>query len=180
MVIFRALASFPLTRKGAVMQPLVGIVMGSASDYPVMSDALGVLARFGISYETRVVSAHRTPEEMIAYGRDAASRGLKVIIAGAGGAAHLPGMLASMTSLPVIGVPVELARLDGLDSLLSIVQMPRGVPVATVAINNATNAALLAARILGIADARISTALDEHRIELAEQAAAQDRELPRS
>lgn len=132
--------------------PIVGIVMGSDSDLPVMSAAREVLERFGVPCEVRVVSAHRTPHDMIAYGASAAERGLRVIIAGAGGAAHLPGMLASVTPLPVIGVPVALKRLDGLDSLLSIVQMPRGVPVATVAVDNATNAALLAARILGTAD----------------------------
>ena len=129
-------------------QPLVGIVMGSSSDHEVMSEAASVLTRFDVDYEIHVVSAHRTPEAMIEYGRSARERGLAVIIAGAGGAAHLPGMLAAMTTLPVIGVPVPLARLDGLDSLLSIVQMPRGVPVATVAIRGAANAALLALRIV--------------------------------
>jgi len=163
-----------------VSNPIVGVVMGSASDHPVMADALHVLTRFGIHHETHVVSAHRTPEAMITYGRSARERGLKILIAGAGGAAHLPGMLAAVTTLPVIGVPVELARLDGLDSLLSIVQMPRGVPVATVAINGATNAALLAARILGLDSEHIATELEVYRLELIEQAAAQDRELPRS
>jgi 5-(carboxyamino)imidazole ribonucleotide mutase len=134
-------------------EPIVGVVMGSDSDLPVMSQATEVLAELGIAAETRVVSAHRTPVEMIAYGQQAAERGLAVIIAGAGGAAHLPGMLAAVTTLPVIGVPVSLSKLDGLDSLLSIVQMPKGVPVATVAIDGARNAGLLAARILAIADA---------------------------
>jgi len=129
--------------------PVVGIVMGSDSDWPVMRAAGEALREFGIAYEKDVVSAHRMPDEMIAYGRDAADRGIRVIIAGAGGAAHLPGMLASVTSLPVIGVPVPLKHLDGMDSLLSIVQMPAGVPVATVSIGGARNAGLLAARILG-------------------------------
>ena len=139
------------------VQPRVGIVMGSNSDLDVMRAAEAILDEFGVSSEIHVVSAHRTPERMLAYGSDAAGRGLKVIIAGAGGAAHLPGMLAAVTSLPVIGVPVALARLDGLDSLLSIVQMPRGVPVATVAINGAENAGLLALQ---------SSALATHRSRL--------------
>lgn len=129
--------------------PLVGIVMGSDSDWPVMEAAALALEEFGISHEVDVVSAHRMPTEMIDYGRGAADRGLRVIVAGAGGAAHLPGMLASVTPLPVIGVPVPLKHLDGMDSLLSIVQMPAGVPVATVSIGGARNAGLLAARILG-------------------------------
>ena len=161
------------------MQPVVGIVMGSLSDAEVMKDAQPVLDRFKVEYEVRVVSAHRTPEAMLKYGHDARSRGLKVIIAGAGGAAHLPGMLAATTTLPVIGVPVALARLDGLDSLLSIVQMPRGVPVATVAINGATNAALLAVRILASSDEELANQLDSYRDELAKDAAAQNRDLPR-
>jgi 5-(carboxyamino)imidazole ribonucleotide mutase len=130
----------------------VGIVMGSDSDWPVMKDAAEALEEFGIGYEADVVSAHRMPEEMIAYGKAAAGRGLQVIIAGAGGAAHLPGMLASVTPLPVIGVPVPLKYLDGMDSLLSIVQMPAGVPVAAVAVGNARNAGLLAVRILAATD----------------------------
>lgn len=158
----------------------VGVVMGSASDYPVMVDAVRILERFGVAHEVHVVSAHRTPEAMMEYGRSARDRGVSVIIAGAGGAAHLPGMLAAMSTVPVIGVPVELARLDGLDSLLSIVQMPKGVPVATVAINNATNAALLAVRILGVSDERLADELESYRRELNEQATAQDTELPRS
>jgi 5-(carboxyamino)imidazole ribonucleotide mutase len=132
--------------------PLVGIVMGSDSDWPIMALAADVLAEFGVAHEVGVVSAHRMPEEMVDYGRTAADRGLRVIVAGAGGAAHLPGMLASLTPLPVIGVPVPLANLDGLDSLLSIVQMPAGVPVATVAVGNARNAGLLAVRILAAGD----------------------------
>lgn len=128
--------------------PLVGIVMGSDSDYPVMKAAEEALAEFGVPVEVDVVSAHRMPEDMVDYGRGAAARGLRAIIAGAGGAAHLPGMLAALTPLPVIGVPVPLKHLDGMDSLLSIVQMPAGVPVATVSIGGARNAGLLAARIL--------------------------------
>jgi len=139
--------------------PIVGIVMGSDSDWPVMCEAANALDEFGVAYEVGVVSAHRMPEEMVAYGRTAAGRGLRVVIAGAGGAAHLPGMLASLTPLPVVGVPVPLANLDGLDSLLSIVQMPAGVPVATVAIGNARNAGLLAVRILAAADDERGTAL---------------------
>jgi len=133
-------------------RPIVGIVMGSDSDLPVMREAAAALAELDIPHEVRVVSAHRTPQAMLDYGRTAADRGLRVVIAGAGGAAHLPGMLASVTPLPVIGVPVPLKYLDGLDSLLSIVQMPAGVPVATVAVGNARNAGLLAARILGAGD----------------------------
>ena len=133
-------------------QPAVGVVMGSDSDWPVMQAAAAALDEFGVRYEADVVSAHRMPHDMIAYGNSAADRGLKVIIAGAGGAAHLPGMLASVTPLPVIGVPVPLAHLDGLDSLLSMVQMPAGIPVATVAVGGARNAGLLAVRILAISD----------------------------
>ena len=147
--------------------PRVGIVMGSDSDWPVMSAAGVALAEFGIAYEADVVSAHRMPEAMLSYGREAHTRGLEVIIAGAGGAAHLPGMLAALTPLPVIGVPVPLKYLDGMDSLLSIVQMPSGVPVATVAIGNARNAGLLAARILATGDpvltARLVAFADELR-----------------
>ena len=137
-------------------QPLVGIVMGSDSDWPVMSAAAEACAEFGVAYEADVVSAHRMPEDMVAYGRNAHTRGLKVIIAGAGGAAHLPGMLAALTPLPVVGVPVPLKYLDGMDSLLSIVQMPAGVPVATVAIGNARNAGLLAVRILAASDPELT------------------------
>jgi 5-(carboxyamino)imidazole ribonucleotide mutase len=151
--------------------------MGSSSDAEVMTDASAILERFAIAYETHVVSAHRTPEAMVEYGRGARARGLKVLIAGAGGAAHLPGMLAAVTTLPVIGVPVALARLDGMDSLLSIVQMPRGVPVATVAINGATNAGLLAARILSVGNDALANALEAYRLELISQAQDQDRTL---
>jgi len=132
--------------------PQVGIVMGSDSDWPTMEAAADAVTEFGVGFEADVVSAHRMPEEMLAYGRSAHDRGLRVLIAGAGGAAHLPGMLAAVTPLPVIGVPVPLKYLDGMDSLLSIVQMPAGVPVATVAIGNARNAGLLAVRILAAAD----------------------------
>jgi 5-(carboxyamino)imidazole ribonucleotide mutase len=133
--------------------PRVGIVMGSDSDWPVMEAAAVALEEFGVPHEADVVSAHRMPDEMLSYGREAADRGLSVIIAGAGGAAHLPGMLAAVTALPVIGVPVPLEHLDGMDSLLSIVQMPAGVPVATVGVGNARNAGLLAVRILATSDA---------------------------
>lgn len=153
-------------------QPLVGIVMGSDSDWPTMEAAAKVLAEFGIGYEADVVSAHRMPDEMLAYGREAHTRGLKVIIAGAGGAAHLPGMLAAVTPLPVIGVPVALKYLDGMDSLLSIVQMPAGVPVATVAIDNARNAGLLAARILAVGDLALTAKMVAFQAELADAARA--------
>ncbi len=161
------------------MEPLIGVVMGSSSDYEVMADAVTVLEHFGLSHEVHVVSAHRTPEAMVDYGKRARERGLRVLIAGAGGAAHLPGMLAALTTLPVIGVPIALARLDGLDSLLSIVQMPRGVPVATVAVNGATNAGLLAARVLGLADDALAGALEAYRLDLIEQARRQDRDVAR-
>ncbi len=144
----------------------VGVVMGSDSDLDVMQGAVDILDEFGIPTEVKVVSAHRDAEAMLEYGRGARERGLKVIIAGAGGAAHLPGMLASVTSLPVIGVPVPLSRLDGLDSLLSIVQMPRGVPVATMAIGGSENAGLMAVRILASADPGLTDALDDHRAQL--------------
>ncbi|MGV3102461.1 5-(carboxyamino)imidazole ribonucleotide mutase [Rothia sp. 32237D007AR] len=148
-------------------QPIVGIVMGSDSDWPVMEAAAQVLEEFGIPYEADVVSAHRMPEDMIAYGREAADRGIRIIIAGAGGAAHLPGMLASVTPLPVIGVPVKLKSLDGMDSLLSIVQMPAGVPVATVSINGARNAGLLALRMLGSGDSDFSRQVRTDLLEFA-------------
>jgi 5-(carboxyamino)imidazole ribonucleotide mutase len=154
-------------RQGA---PLVGIVMGSDSDWPTMRPAAAALSVIGVEYDADVVSAHRMPDEMIAYGRDAHGRGLKVIIAGAGGAAHLPGMLAAVTVLPVIGVPVPLKHLDGMDSLLSIVQMPVGVPVAAVAIGNARNAALLAVRILASSDERLATAMLDYQSSLRELA----------
>ena len=159
------------------MTPLVAVVMGSSSDLAVMRDAIEVLERFGLPHEVRVVSAHRTPDDMLAYGHAAAARGLRVIIAGAGGAAHLPGMLSSVTTLPVIGVPVALAHLDGLDSLLSIVQMPRGVPVATMAVNGSRNAGLLAVRILAGGDPVLTARMQEFQEELAAAARAQDAEV---
>jgi len=161
--------------------PQVGIVMGSDSDWPVMQGAADVLAEFGVPVEVDVVSAHRMPEAMIAYGREAAGRGLRVVVAGAGGAAHLPGMLAAVTPLPVIGVPVPLAHLDGMDSLLSIVQMPAGVPVATVSIAGARNAGLLAVRILAAgtdADAaRLRAAMVAFQDDLRAQATAKGERL---
>ncbi len=153
-------------------EPLVGVVMGSDSDWPVMEAAVNALAEFGVPYEADVVSAHRMPAEMIQYGSEAAGRGLRVIIAGAGGAAHLPGMLAAVTPLPVIGVPVPLKYLDGLDSLLSIVQMPAGIPVATVAVGGARNAGLLAVRILGVGDAALRDQMTAFQEELRRQAQA--------
>jgi 5-(carboxyamino)imidazole ribonucleotide mutase len=148
--------------------PLVGIIMGSDSDLPVMQGAIDVMVEFAVPHEVRIVSAHRTPDVMTEYAHEAADRGVKVIIAGAGGAAHLPGMTASMTTLPVIGVPVPLENLDGLDSLLSIVQMPTGIPVATVAVGNARNAGLLAVRILATSDDVLRTALARYQEELAQ------------
>jgi 5-(carboxyamino)imidazole ribonucleotide mutase len=156
---------------------LVGVVMGSDSDLAVMQGAVDVLTEFGVGHEVRVVSAHRTPDDMLAYGHAAADRGLRVVIAGAGGAAHLPGMLASVTSLPVIGVPVPLANLAGLDSLLSIVQMPAGIPVATMAVAGSRNAGLLAVRILALADHALGAALAGHREALADKARAADARL---
>jgi 5-(carboxyamino)imidazole ribonucleotide mutase len=147
-------------------QVRVGIVMGSDSDWPVMEPAAQALAEFGIAHEVDVVSAHRMPQEMIAYGEQAAGRGLQAIIAGAGGAAHLPGMLAAVTPLPVIGVPVPLKYLDGMDSLLSIVQMPAGVPVATVSIGGGRNAGLLAARIVGASDAAVQRRMLDFQADL--------------
>lgn len=152
-----------------VQAPTVGVVMGSDSDWNVMRDAAQVLIEFGVSHEVEVVSAHRTPDKMIDYGRSASARGLKTIIAGAGGAAHLPGMLASVTTLPVIGVPVPLSRLDGMDSLLSIVQMPAGVPVATVSIGGAKNAGLLAIKILATHDEALEAKLEAYMQTLAKQ-----------
>jgi 5-(carboxyamino)imidazole ribonucleotide mutase len=151
---------------------LVSVVMGSDSDWPVMEAAAAVLAEFGVPHEADVVSAHRMPHEMIEYGSAAAGRGLRVIIAGAGGAAHLPGMLASVTPLPVIGVPVPLAHLDGLDSLLSIVSMPAGIPVATVAVGGARNAGLLAVRILAAGDDALRARMTRFQQDLREQALA--------
>jgi len=150
--------------------PVVGIVMGSDSDWPTMKAAAEACEEFGVPYEADVVSAHRMPEEMLDYGKSAAGRGLKVVIAGAGGAAHLPGMLAAVTPLPVIGVPVPLKYLDGMDSLLSIVQMPAGVPVATVAIGNARNAGLLAVRILAAGDEALRSRMEAFQAELADAA----------
>jgi 5-(carboxyamino)imidazole ribonucleotide mutase len=154
--------------------PVVGIVMGSDSDWPVMEPAALALEEFGVDYEAHVVSAHRTPRRMLDYAETAADRGLRVIIAGAGGAAHLPGMVAAATPLPVIGVPRSLDRLDGMDSLLSIVQMPAGVPVATVSIDGGRNAGLLAVRILAAADRTLREAVTRFQSELAEQVAARD------
>jgi 5-(carboxyamino)imidazole ribonucleotide mutase len=159
------------------MGAAVGIVMGSDSDWPTMQPAADVLAEFGVETEVRVVSAHRTPRDMIEYGASAASRGLRVVIAGAGGAAHLPGMLASVTPLPVIGVPVPLSHLDGMDSLLSIVQMPAGVPVATVSIAGARNAGLLAVRILATTDGDLLAAMTRFQEGLAETARGKDASL---
>lgn len=155
----------------------VGVIMGSDSDWSVMADAATALAEFDIAHEVRVVSAHRTPAVMFDYARTAADRGLEVIIAGAGGAAHLPGMVASATPLPVIGVPVPLARLDGLDSLLSIVQMPAGVPVATVSIGGARNAGLLAVRMLGSSDPELRARILAFQDQLAQSVAAKDAAL---
>src|SRR5690242_1701294 len=148
--------------------------MGSDSDLSVMQGAIDVLTEFGVAHEVRIVSAHRTPDVMYEYARTAADRGIRVIIAGAGGAAHLPGMTASMTALPVIGVPVPLGQLDGLDSLLSIVQMPAGIPVATVAVGNARNAGLLALRILGSGDEKLRAAMEHYQADLAQQVRDKD------
>jgi 5-(carboxyamino)imidazole ribonucleotide mutase len=158
-------------------KPIVGVVMGSDSDWSVMSDAAQALKEFGIEYEVEVLSAHRTPEKMIEWGKQAAGRGIKVIIAGAGGAAHLPGMLASVSTLPVIGVPVALSKLDGMDSLLSIVQMPAGIPVATVSIGGAKNAGILAARILGAFDTKLSDAVAAYSEDLKVQVAEKNAKL---
>ena len=158
------------------MTARVGILMGSDSDWPLMQGAADILDDFGVEYEADVLSAHRMPDETLAYAKSAADRGIRVIIAGAGGAAHLPGVIAAVTPLPVIGVPVPLAQLDGMDSLLSIVQMPTGIPVATVAIGNAKNAGLLAVRILSIADdvdgVELRRAMVEYQAKLADQARA--------
>ncbi|NBR25459.1 MAG: 5-(carboxyamino)imidazole ribonucleotide mutase, partial [Micrococcales bacterium] len=151
--------------------PIVGVVMGSDSDWSIMSDAAQALKEFGIDYEVEVLSAHRTPDRMMEWGKAAAGRGLKVIIAGAGGAAHLPGMIASITTLPVVGVPVKLKSLDGMDSLLSIVQMPAGIPVATVSIDGARNAGILAARIIGAYDETVAKRLEAFSSSLADQVA---------
>ena len=158
----------------------VGVIMGSDSDWPVMQAAAEALAEFGVTHEVRVISAHRTPETMIQYAKSAASRGLKVIIAGAGGAAHLPGMVASATPLPVIGVPVPLKHLDGMDSLLSIVQMPAGVPVATVSIGGARNAGLLAVRILAATDEALRARMAAYQEDLKRLVAEKDANLAQS
>jgi 5-(carboxyamino)imidazole ribonucleotide mutase len=160
-----------------ITNPLVAVVMGSDSDWSVMSDAAQALKDFGIEYEVEVLSAHRTPERMIEWGKTAASRGIKVIIAGAGGAAHLPGMLASVTTLPVVGVPVPLGKLDGMDSLLSIVQMPAGIPVATVSIGGAKNAGILAARILSTSDKSLEQKLVDYGVSLADLVAEKNTQL---
>lgn len=157
--------------------PRVGVIMGSDSDLPVMQAAVDVLDEFGVAHEVRIVSAHRTPDVMVEYARSAADRGLGVIIAGAGGAAHLPGMTASMTTLPVIGVPVPLAHLDGLDSMLSIVQMPKGIPVATVAVGNAANAGLLAVRILAVTDPDLRSRMEAYQADLDRMVREKDAKL---
>ena len=159
--------------------PLVAVIMGSDSDWTVLSDAAQALTEFDVPYEARVVSAHRTPLDMADYAQQAVGRGLRVIIAGAGGAAHLPGMVAALTPLPVIGVPVPLRYLDGLDSLLSIVQMPAGVPVATVSIGGARNAGLLAVRILAAADGTLRAAMEQFQARLADAARAKNDALAR-
>jgi 5-(carboxyamino)imidazole ribonucleotide mutase len=158
---------------------LAGVIMGSDSDWPVMRAAAQAFEEFGVAHEVSVVSAHRTPDRMLDYARSAADRGLKVIIAGAGGAAHLPGMVAAATVLPVIGVPVPLAHLDGLDSLLSIVQMPAGVPVATVSIGGARNAGLLAIRILALSDPPLTQRLTTFHQDLSDQVLTKDADLKR-
>lgn len=157
--------------------PLVGVVMGSDSDWPTMKQAAEILEEFGIPFEKRVVSAHRTPDDMADYGKEARDRGIKVIIAGAGGAAHLPGMLASHTTLPVIGVPIQTSALGGVDSLYSIVQMPNGIPVATVAIGKAQNAGLLAIRILSTEDETIAGKLEVYHNKLAENSRQKTKNL---
>jgi 5-(carboxyamino)imidazole ribonucleotide mutase len=161
----------------AVSHPVVGIVMGSDSDWPMMQPAAAALSEFGVAHEVHVVSAHRTPRRMLDYAEGAAGRGLRVLIAGAGGAAHLPGMVAAATALPVIGVPRALGRLDGLDSLLSIVQMPAGVPVATVGIDGGRNAGLLAVRILAAGDERLRAAVERFQTGLADSVVARDAAL---
>ena len=158
-------------------EPRVGVIMGSDSDWPVMRAAADALDEFGVAYEVGVVSAHRTPRKMLDYAAEAAGRGLKVVIAGAGGAAHLPGMVAAATPLPVIGVPVPLSHLDGMDSLMSIVQMPAGVPVATVSIGGARNAGLLAVRILAAADPTLRERMEEFQRGLADLVAAKEAAL---
>jgi 5-(carboxyamino)imidazole ribonucleotide mutase len=158
-------------------KPLVGIIMGSQSDGPVMQEAAALLKEFNVPFEIAVVSAHRTPEKMFAYAQTAKERGLQIIIAGAGGAAHLPGMVASLTSLPVLGVPIGTKKLKGLDSLLSIAQMPKGVPVASMAIDNAANAALLAVRILALQNEKLSRQLDAHSGRMKKQVREMNRKV---
>jgi 5-(carboxyamino)imidazole ribonucleotide mutase len=155
----------------------VAIIMGSDSDWPVMEEAAKALESFGITFTAEVVSAHRMPEEMVEFAKTAAAKGYKVIIAGAGGAAHLPGMVASLTTLPVIGVPVSLKNLEGMDSLLSIVQMPAGIPVATVGIDNAKNAGILAARIIGSSDANVAKKVEAQLADIREEAKAKGANL---
>ena len=165
--------------KGEGVKARVGIIMGSSSDLTVMQAAGEVLAEFGISFETAVVSAHRTPELMMQYAASARERGLEVVIAGAGGAAHLPGMVASVTTLPVIGVPIKSSNsIDGWDSILSILQMPAGIPVATVALNGARNAGILAASILGTNDAKIAKKLEAYKVELKKKVVEMNANLP--
>jgi 5-(carboxyamino)imidazole ribonucleotide mutase len=170
-----------MTRKkgsgNASNPPVVGIAMGSDSDWPVLKDAATVLEQLGVAFEKRVVSAHRTPEDMAEYGRSAIARGLKVIVAGAGGAAHLPGMLAAHTVLPVVGVPISCTPLNGMDALLSIVQMPRGIPVATVAVGNGTNGGLLAAQIIATSDEHVRAALEKYRSEKSAESRAKNKKL---
>jgi len=161
------------SKKSPASQPIVGVIMGSDSDWPIMKDAAAVLKSFGIKFEAKVVSAHRTPKWMAEYAETANGRGIKVIIAGAGGAAHLPGMVASLTPLPVIGVPIKSSNsIDGWDSMLSILQMPNGVPVATVAVNAAKNAGLLAAQILGTADEKISNKMIAYKAKMEKEVLA--------
>jgi 5-(carboxyamino)imidazole ribonucleotide mutase len=157
--------------------PIIGVVMGSDSDWPTMKQATDILDQFGVKYEKKVVSAHRTPNDMADYGETARERGLKIIIAGAGGAAHLPGMLASHTTLPVIGVPIQTSALGGLDSLYSIVQMPNGIPVATVAIGKAQNAGLLALRMLGMTDSALAKKLKDYHASMADESREKTRNL---
>ena len=157
--------------------PVVGVIMGSDSDLAVMQGTIDVLVEFEVPHEVRIVSAHRTPDVLFDYARTASDRGLRVIVAGAGGAAHLPGMTASMTALPVVGVPVALEHLEGVDSLLSIVQMPAGVPVATVAVGNARNAGLLAVRILATSDEKLRGAIERYQVDLAEKVRGKDEDV---
>ena len=171
------MTTMPEPTRAAVGVVAVGVIMGSDSDWPIMRAATEALTEFDVSYEVRVLSAHRTPEAMLTYARGAAGRGLKVIVAGAGGAAHLPGMVASATPLPVIGVPVPLKHLDGMDSLLSIVQMPAGVPVATVSVGGARNAGLLAVRILAAADGNLRKRMETFQDGLRVQVEAKDANL---